>query len=46
MATVITYGTFDLFHIEHLCLLDRAKGLVGEDGKKIVAVSKDCFNWR
>lgn len=26
MATVITYGTFDLFHIGHLRLQERAKG--------------------
>lgn len=45
MATVITYGTYDLFHIGHLRLLERAKALAGEDGKLIVAVSTDRFNW-
>lgn len=39
--TVITYGTFDLFHIGHLRLLQRASAL-GE--KLIVAVSSDEFN--
>ena len=45
MVTVITYGTYDLFHIGHLRLLERAKELAGEDGKLIVAVSTDRFNW-
>ena len=39
--TVITYGTFDLFHIGHLILLKRAKALGDE---LIVAVSSDEFN--
>jgi glycerol-3-phosphate cytidylyltransferase len=38
---VITYGTFDLFHIGHLKLLQRAKEL---GTKLIVAVSTDEFN--
>ena len=45
MVNVLTYGTFDLFHIGHLRLLERAKALAGEDGKLIVAVSTDEFNW-
>ncbi len=44
MKTVITYGTFDLFHIGHLRLLERAKALA-EGGRLIVAVSTDEFNW-
>jgi glycerol-3-phosphate cytidylyltransferase len=39
--TVITYGTFDLFHIGHLKLLQRLKSLGDE---LIVAVSTDEFN--
>ena len=45
MATVITYGTYDLFHIGHLKLLQRAKELAGPGGNLIVGVSTDRFNW-
>ena len=45
MANVITYGTYDLFHVGHLRLLQRAKALAGEGGKLIVGVSTDRFNW-
>lgn len=38
---VITYGTFDMFHIGHLKLLQRLKNL---GDKLIVAVSTDEFN--
>lgn len=41
MKTVITYGTFDLFHIGHLNILKRAKEL---GDYLIVAVSSDDFN--
>lgn len=41
MTTVITYGTFDLFHIGHLRLLER----LGDLGDRvIVGVSTDEFN--
>lgn len=39
--TIITYGTFDLFHIGHLKLLQRLKSM---GDKLIVAVSTDEFN--
>ena len=45
MANVITYGTYDLFHVGHLRLLQRAKALAGEGGRLIVGVSTDRFNW-
>ncbi|WP_297453972.1 glycerol-3-phosphate cytidylyltransferase [Persephonella sp.] len=41
MKTVITYGTFDLFHFGHYRLLKRAKAL---GDRLIVAVSTDEFN--
>ena len=39
--TIITYGTFDMFHIGHLRLLQRLKDMGDE---LIVAVSTDEFN--
>lgn len=39
--TIITYGTFDLFHIGHLNLLKRIKAMCNN---LIVAVSTDEFN--
>jgi len=41
MKKVITYGTFDLFHVGHLNVLKRAKEL---GDYLVVAVSSDKFN--
>jgi glycerol-3-phosphate cytidylyltransferase len=40
-VTVLTYGTFDLFHIGHLRLLERLSAL---GDRLVVAVSTDEFN--
>lgn len=41
MKTVLTYGTFDLFHIGHLNILERARAF---GDRLIVALSTDEFN--
>lgn len=41
MVTVLTYGTFDLFHIGHVRLLERARAL---GDRLYVGVSSDEFN--
>ncbi len=40
-ATVLTYGTFDLFHIGHLRLIERLQAL---GDRLIIGVSSDEFN--
>ena len=42
MTTVITFGTFDLFHIGHLNILERA---VKYGDKLVVGVSSDELNF-
>jgi glycerol-3-phosphate cytidylyltransferase len=41
MKTIITYGTFDLFHVGHIRLLKRLRALGDE---LIVGISSDEFN--
>lgn len=41
MRTVITYGTFDIFHLGHLRLLERARSL---GDRLVVGISTDKFN--
>ena len=41
MKTILTYGTFDVFHVGHLNLLRRARSL---GDRLIVALSTDEFN--
>ena len=41
MSTIITYGTFDLFHVGHVRLLERLKA---SSDRLIVGCSTDEFN--
>lgn len=41
MATVLTFGTFDVFHIGHLRILERAAQL---GNRLVVGVSSDALN--
>jgi glycerol-3-phosphate cytidylyltransferase len=42
--TVMTFGSYDLFHIGHLNILKRAKSLAN-GGRLVVGVSSDAFNF-
>lgn len=42
MKTIITFGTFDLFHIGHLRILQRARAL---GDRLVVGVSSDALNF-
>lgn len=41
MKTIITFGTFDIFHVGHLAILQRAKAL---GDRLVVGVSSDRLN--
>lgn len=41
MKTIITFGTFDIFHVGHLAILQRAKAL---SDRLVVGVSSDRLN--
>jgi glycerol-3-phosphate cytidylyltransferase len=43
MITVVTFGTYDLFHVGHLNILRRAKDL---GDRLVVGVSSDELNYR
>ena len=43
MKTVVTFGTYDLFHVGHLNILRRAKDL---GDRLVVGVSSDELNFR
>ncbi|HEM6743410.1 TPA: adenylyltransferase/cytidyltransferase family protein [Citrobacter farmeri] len=43
MKTIITFGTFDVFHMGHLRILQRAKSL---GDRLVVGVSSDALNRR
>ena len=42
MKTIITFGTFDLFHEGHLNILERARD---KGDRLVVGVSSDAFNF-
>ncbi|QCT22030.1 glycerol-3-phosphate cytidylyltransferase [Jejubacter calystegiae] len=42
MKTIITFGTFDVFHVGHVNILERARNL---GNKLIVGVSSDKLNY-
>lgn len=42
MRTVITFGTFDILHIGHIRILERAKGY---GDRLVVGVSSDALNF-
>jgi glycerol-3-phosphate cytidylyltransferase len=42
MKTVVTFGTFDVFHVGHLRILDRARAL---GDRLLVGVSTDQMNF-
>ena len=43
MTTVITFGTFDVFHVDHLRVIERAASL---GDRLVVGVSADALNLR
>ncbi len=43
MSTVLTVGTFDLFHSGHVALLKHCRIHAGQDGRVIVGVNSDRF---
>ncbi len=43
MKIIITFGTFDLLHIGHIRILQKAKSL---GDKLIVGISSDKFNFK
>ena len=42
---IITFGTYDLFHLGHLKILERAKKYNDEENILIVGVSSDELNF-
>jgi len=44
--TVITFGTYDMLHIGHVKILNRAADMKGPDGKLIVGISSDSMSFK
>lgn len=45
---IITFGTFDLFHLGHINILERSKhfGECGDQNELIVGISSDSFSFK
>ena len=43
---IITFGTFDLLHIGHINILERAKNFNNSKNTLIVGISSDNFSFR
>ena len=43
---IITFGTFDLFHIGHLNIFKNCKNFLNQDNYVIVGISSDELNFK
>ncbi len=43
MTTIMTVGTFDILHVDHLRLFRQCRKIVGPEGRVLVGVNTDSF---
>ena len=43
MRSLLTIGSFDTLHLDHIRLFDQCRRLIGSDGRLIVGVNSDGF---